>query len=214
MSSASDTGSATAARWLPLSGVVFVVLALVAIVGIGGDTPDSEASAAKVSSFYGAHDHRQTVAGFVLMAAVPFLIFFAVSLASALSPRDAGRRPFWPTVLVAGGVLAAGAFAVSAFIHVALADGAGTVTESTLQGLNVLDGDTWVAFNGALGVMMLGAAGSLIPAAKGYRVLGWIALVAGVALFIPYADFIALLVTAIWILVASVMVFRRAPEPA
>ena len=118
-----------------------------------------------------------------------------------------------PGVSCGGRVLTAGAFALSAFIHVALADGAGTVTESTLQGLNVLDGDTWVAFNGALGVMMLGAAGSLIPAAKGYRVLGWIALVAGVALFIPYADFIALLVTALWILVASVMLFRRAPEP-
>lgn len=214
MSIANDTGRTAAGRWLPLSGVVFVVLAVVAIVGIGGDTPDSEASAAKVSSFYGAHHHRQTVAGFVLMAAVPFLIFFGVSLASALWPRDAGRRPFWPIVLAAGSVLAAGAFAVSAFIHVALADAAGTVTEGTLQGLNVLDGDTWVAFNGALGVMMLGAAGSLIPAARGYRVLGWVALVAGVALFIPWADFFALLVTAIWLLVASVMLFRRAPEAA
>jgi hypothetical protein len=214
MSIASDTGRATAGRWLPLSGVVFVVLALVAIVGIGGDTPDSEASAAKVSSFYGAHHQRQSVAGFVLMAALPFLIFFGLSLASAVSPREAGRRPFWPTVLIAGSVVAAGAFALSAFIHVALADAAGTVTESTLQGLNVLDGDTWVAFNGALGVMMLGAAGSLIPAARGFRALGWIALVAGVALFIPYADFIALLVTALWIIVASVMLFRRAPEPA
>jgi hypothetical protein len=214
MSIPTDTGRATTGRWVPLSGVAFVVLALAAIVGIGGDTPDSEASAAKVSSFYGAHDHRQTIAGFVLMAAVPFLIFFGVSLASAMWPREAGRRPFWPIVLVSGSVLAAGAFAVSAFVHVALADGAGTVTDGTLQGLNVLDGDTWVAFNGSLGVMMLGAAGSLIPAARGYRVLGWIALVAGVALFIPYADFIALLVTAIWILVASVMLFRREPEPA
>ena len=214
MSTISETGGGMAERWLPLSGLVFVVMTLVGIVGIGGDTPDSEASAAKVSSFYAAHDTRQIVGGFVLIAAVPFLIFFGICLAQAVWPREAGRRPFWPLVLAAGSVLAGGAFVLAAFVHIALADAAGTVTASTSQGLNVLDGNTWVAFNGSLGVMMLGAAGSLISRAGGYRILAWIALVAGIALFIPYADFIALIVTGLWLIAASVMLFRRAPQPA
>jgi hypothetical protein len=200
----------TAGRLLPLSGLAFVILAVLAIVGLGGDTPDSEASAAKVASFYEAHQNRQIVAAFVLAAAVPLLAFFGVSLALALWPAEAGRRPVWPVVLAGGSLLACAAFALAAFIHFALADAADHVAASTLQGLNVLDSDTWVVFNGGLGVMMLGAAGSLIPRAK-TRVLGWTALVLGIALFIPFADFFALLLTGIWIIVTSVLLFRRGP---
>jgi hypothetical protein len=67
---------------------------------------------------------------------------------------------------------------------------------------------TWVAFNAAFGVIMLGAAGSLLADGRGYRWLGWVALLLGIALFIPYADFIALLLTLIWIIVTSVLLFR------
>ena len=42
------------------------------------------------------------------------------------------------------------------------------------------------------------------------RWLGWAALVLGILLFIPFADFIALLVTLVWILVVSVVLFTRA----
>ena len=62
--------------------------------------------------------------------------------------------------------------------------------------------------------MMFGAAGSLIPATDRYRIMGWIALPLGIALLIPFADFFALLLTAIWIIVASVMLYRRAPAIA
>jgi hypothetical protein len=67
---------------------------------------------------------------------------------------------------------------------------------------------TWAAFNAAFGVIMLGAAGSLLADGRGGRWLGWVALLLGIALFIPYADFIALLLTLIWIIVTSVLLFR------
>jgi hypothetical protein len=205
----SQTGAGVLGRLLPLSGVVFVVGAVAAIVGVGGDTPDGNASAAKVSSFYQAHQNRQNVAAFILAASILFLVFFGVALTRAV--WRAGRRETWPLVLAAGAVLSAGAFVASAFIHFALADAADTVSASTVQGLNALDADSWVLFNPCLGVMMLGAAGSLIASARPYRVLGWIALPVGIALFIPFADFFGLLLTGIWILVVSVMLYRRSP---
>lgn len=214
MSIRSDAGDTGPSRWLSLSGIPFVVVTLVAIFGIGGNTPDGNASAAKVASFYGGQSTRQGVAAFILAAAVPFVVFFAIRLALSVWPQEPGRRPFWQFVLIAGSVLTAGAFLVAAMVHLALADAAGHVTPSTLQGINALDADTFVVFNGALGVMMLGAAGSLIPRNKGYRILGWVALVAGIALFIPFADFFALIVTALWLIVASVMLFRREPAMA
>jgi hypothetical protein len=65
-----------------------------------------------------------------------------------------------------------------------------------------------VAFNAGLGVLMLGAGASLL-ASKTNRVLGWIALVAGIALFIPFADFVALIVTGLWLIWTSITLFRR-----
>ena len=103
---------------------------------------------------------------------------------------------------------------LAAFIHFALADGAEQhLTPTVLQGLNVLDSDTWIAFNSGLGVLMLGAGGTLLSAAAtaGYRRLGWAAAVLGVVLFIPFADFFALLLTGIWIIVTGVMLMRSTP---
>ena len=213
MVASSETSRGLAGRLLPLSGAAFVILILANVIVVGSDTPDSETSAAKVASYYQAHDTREIVGAFVFAATVPLILFFGAALALASWPTAAGRRPVWQVVLVAGSALTALAFLVAATIHFALADAADTVTASTLQGINVIDGDIWILFNSALGVMMLGAAGSLIPSAKPYRLLGWIALVLGIALFIPFADFFALLLSGIWIIVVSIMLFRGR-EPA
>ncbi len=211
LSRASETRQGLAARLLPLSGVAFVVTILVSVVGVGGNTPDADASAAKVMSFYTAHQDRQIVAAFVLAVAMPFVAIFAINLALSLWPGDTGRTPVWQVVLAGGGFLAGSAFAAAGFIHFALADGANNLSASALQTLNVLDADTWLVFNSSLGVMMLGAAGSLLPR---QRAFGWTALVLGVALFIPFADFFALLLSGIWIIAMSVLQYRRAAVAA
>ena len=51
--------------------------------------------------------------------------------------------------------------------------------------------------------MMLGAGGWLLGRIGNYNILGWVALVLGIALFIPYADFFALLLSLLWIIVAA-----------
>ncbi len=59
---------------------------------------------------------------------------------------------------------------------------------------------------------MLDAGGCLARLARGYRQLGWAAVVLGVALFIPYADFVALLATGLWIVVVSILLARTGAE--
>ena len=50
-----------------LTGALFVVLVLVAFIPLGGDTPNGDASAQKVVSYYSDHDtqgdHRRGGAG-------------------------------------------------------------------------------------------------------------------------------------------------------
>ena len=194
-------------RFLPLSGVAFVVLALLAVVVLGGDTPGSSAPGREVLAFYDDNQVREAIGAFVLAASVFFLVCFAVTLATTMWPADEGR-PVWQIVLIAGSALTGAVLLVSAALVFALTDGAtNDASGSALQALNLTGENMWVAFNAGLGVMMLGAAGALLPRLA-YRWLGWVALVVGVALFIPFADFIGLLLTLVWILVVSVMLFR------
>ena len=96
--------------------------------------------------------------------------------------------------------------------HIALTQTANAsgVSTGALPSLAALDQHSWVAFNSGRGVMMLGAAGTLL-ASKAHPLLGWIALDTGIALFIPFADFVGLIVSGLWIITTSVQLSRRGP---
>jgi hypothetical protein len=191
------------ARLFPLSGIAFVGL-LVASLLIGGDTPDSGATAGEVASFYDDGLARQYLSTFLLAAAAPFLVLFGVELAEAVS-SGASR---WGYVVRAGAILAAVAVLLSAGIHLAVVDGGDNdISESGLQALNTLDGNTWIAMTSAIGVLFLGAAGAMLSAGS-QRVLSWSALVLGGALFLPFVDLVAIIPSALWVVVASVVIAR------
>jgi hypothetical protein len=202
-------------RWLPLSGIAFVVLGLLAVIVIGGDTPDVDASASKVARFYDAHTGRQAVASFVLAASVAFLALFGVQLAAALSVARGERVRIWSRLLTVGTALASAALLLAALTHFALADAADHgVSGDAIRALNILDSDSWIAWNAAFGVMMLGAGGTILSTAGLLpRWLGWAAILFGVLLFIPYVDFPALLLTLLWIVIVSVMLWRSREQP-
>jgi hypothetical protein len=192
----------------PLSGVVFVVLAVVAFVVLGGSTPDIKASPAKITSFYVKHHSKEEAAAHLLAIAVAFLAVFAASCWPLI--RDAHR--LWSALFFGGGLIAAAGFLVGAGIHLALADGANHhLDPASLQTLNALDSDDYIAFVVGIGIMLLGAAGAMIPLAGALRWLGWIALVLGIAVFTP-AGFIGFIGSAVWIIVVSVVLFLRAAE--
>jgi hypothetical protein len=199
-------------RWLPLSGIAFVALVILAVVVLSGEHPESDASGADVLSFYDAHNIRQALAGFVLAASAPFIVFFAMSFADRLWPAGE-RRPLWERVLIGGSVVTAGATIAGGWVHFALADGGDQgISPEAMQALNVLDSNVWLPVNSGLGVMMLGAAGSLLASGRLPRWLGWTALALGIGLFILFVDFVALILTLIWIIVVSVMLFRAAHD--
>jgi hypothetical protein len=196
-----------AARILSLSGVVAVVLVVVSWAGLGGDTPGGGDAASKIGAYYDSRELREMIAAFVLAASAPFFVLFAVTLAESFSVNG---RTIWQRVLTVGGAVVASAFTVAALIHVALTQTANNrgVAGGALQALAGLDESSWVAVNASLGVLMLGAAGSLL-AHRAAPVRAWVALVAGIALFIPFADFIALIVSGLWIIATSIILFRR-----
>jgi len=191
-----------------LSGVAFVVLVIAAVVGIGGSTPGSDASGARLASFYDDHALRQGIGSFVIALAALLVVFFGIGLAMAADPSA------WRHVLLVGtGLVSAGAI-LTAFVHFTLANGGDeNISPAAMQALNSLDANTWMFFNTAFGVMLLGAAGVMLAGTTS-RWLGWSALVLGVAIFIPFVDFFALLATLIWIAVTGIALARSAAAPA
>jgi hypothetical protein len=206
----------TSGRWerlAPLVGAVFVVLVIVAFIPLGGNTPDNDATAQKVQSFYSKHTDRELVAAYVLALSVPFLVFFTSILYRAI--RAAGGRGRLATAAFGGGLLSAAGFAVAAAVHFALASaGDKASTLPTTQTLNVLDNMDFIPFVTGLGIMLLAAGlatlryGGALP-----RWLGWAAVIVGIAIFIPFVGFVAFGLSGIWVLAASIVLYRRGSLP-
>jgi hypothetical protein len=196
-------------RFAPLTGIVFVGLLILAFVVVEGETPDIDDSAQKITSFY--HDDQgKHIAAVILVAlSTIFLTVFAVSLREFL--RVPGESDFWPTVALVGGAVAVAGFLVAAGIHFALIDGGDkNISPDAMVALNAIDADDFFGFATPLGIMMLGAGGATLKAGAALpKWMGWAAIVLFVVFFTP-VGFAAFGLTGIWIIIASVLMYRRA----
>jgi hypothetical protein len=200
-------------RLAPLTGVAFVVIAVIAFA-IGGSTPGDHDTAQQVQDFYGKHHDKHMLLSFILALSTPFLLFFVSSLRHEL--RRAGGTGQLANAAFAGGVLAAAGFAILAFVHLALADAADSAnTIGTAQVLNVLDNNDFIPAAAGIGLLMLAAGMSAVRHGGLPKWLGWAAVVIGVLAFTP-AGFFAFLASGIWIALASILLTqaRRSAAPA
>jgi hypothetical protein len=74
-------------RFAPLLGLVFVGL-FIASFAVGGNTPNADASAQKVVSFYHSHRGSQQASSFLLAYGVLFALAFAAVLRSYSRARS------------------------------------------------------------------------------------------------------------------------------
>ena len=152
-------------RFAPLTGAIFVVLLVIGFIPLGGNTPDTDASAAKIISFYHDHQTKEIVAIVVVALAALFLALFAVAIRDYL--RDTGGGEFWPTVALVGAAIGVAGLFVAGGTHFALIDGANlshnrTLSPDAMVALNTLDNDNFIAFSVPLGIMLFGAAGAVL----------------------------------------------------
>jgi hypothetical protein len=202
-------------RFAPLAGVVFVVLTVLAFLGLGGDTPDIDSSPQEVAAFFSAHSGREEGAASLLAIAVVFLVLFGTSLRAALRPP--GRiSDGWSSFAFGGVLVASAGFLVAAAVRLAIAEAADKhVPPAAMQALNALDNAAFLPFASGLGMMLLGAAGAMIGMAGTMRALGWAALIIGIVVFTPLGE-LGFFASGIWIILASFALFfrPRAERPA
>jgi hypothetical protein len=193
-------------RLVPLTGVVFVVLTVLAFL-VGGETPSVDDSVREVVSFYADNKSSQFAASILLVWGALFLVFFSAVLRDAL--RGPGGPGGLPSLVFAGGVLIALGMAIFGSITFALADAHDDIAPAATQALHVLNNDFFFPLALGTAVFLLSSGLAVVTGRALPVALGWVAIVLGVLALTP-VGFFAFLATGLWILVVSVLLMRRA----
>jgi hypothetical protein len=191
----------------PLTGVLFVVLFIVAVL-IGGETPDTDDAPGDIVDFYLDNDTEQSLASAVLALGCVALVFFLGTLRRALR-AVAGDEGGLSTVVLLGGLVIAVGASIFAGIGFTLGDAADELPPPAILTLNALNSDMF--FTVAVGTAVFNLALALAVLRHGGlpRPLGWLALVLGIAGLTPLG-FFAFVATGIVIVWASIVLAREA----
>jgi hypothetical protein len=198
------------ARWLPLTGVAFVVLAIVGFA-VAGESPDADDSTQEVVSFYTDNDSSQMLGAAFLAWAMLLFIFFAGYLRAFL--RQGEESGILSGISFAGAIIfALGGLAFSGFTFT-LGDVADDLDPAALQALNALNSDFFFPVAVGTGAFMIANGLAIVRRPQVAAWLGWAALVIGIVAITPLG-FFGFLLTVVWVLVVSVMLTLRARAPA
>jgi hypothetical protein len=189
-------------RWGPLTGALFVACA-VAMFAIAGDAPDAnDHTARQIVAYYSDHDGAVIVSIVGGLIACALIVFFCAYLRSVL------EGDLLPTVAFAGGVILAVGLAIDLTISVALVHSADHIDPVAVQSLSALYTNDYIPF--VLGAMLI-VLGSGLAIVRGDSLphwLGWLAIALALPAPTPLGA-ITFLGGAIWILVASVVLWMR-----
>jgi hypothetical protein len=189
-------------RWGPLTGVLFVAVA-VAIFAVAGDSPDAnDHTARQIAAYYSDRDGAAIAAVCLGLIGCALLVFFCAYLRSVL------EGDLLPRVAFAGGVILAVGLAIDVTISVALVHTADHIDPVAVQALSSLYTNDYVPF--VLGAMLILLASGLAIVTK-HNLPAWLEWL-GIALALPAptpVGAITLFGAGIWILLASALLWTR-----
>ena len=107
-------------RLIALTGAAFAVLAIAGVVAGGGETPEGDASSAKILHYYSTHSSEIKTGAVLFTLAFLFLLLFAGTFRAFLR-RNAANESLSTLMLVAIGVVA-GTVGIGGGIELGLAE--------------------------------------------------------------------------------------------
>jgi hypothetical protein len=192
--------------WAPLTGIAFIVVAIVGFA-IGGEPPDADSPAQEIVDHY-VDNEGSVMAGAVLGGiAASLLIFFAGYLRKVLSAAEGPGGVLSAVALVGAVILAVGA-ALDATLSFALAETADDIEPASVQTLQALWDNDFMPFAIGNQVFLLASGLSVVRHGALPKWLGWVAIVLGVIAVTPIG-FAAFIGGAIWIAIVSVILSLR-----
>ncbi len=214
MSTTTATQRSGLGRWAALGGVAYVVLFIAGIVIKDIDAPEFDAPPAEVIAFYGDSGNRDQIAlgyGLVLLGVFSFLWFLG---AVREFMRRIGADPLLTNVATIGGAV----YASLTLTGIALEAGIETMSDDTFRDQvfpelihAARDAGYVLHASGGVGAAALIIAVSLAALRAGLVPgwAGWLGVVVGI-LALGSVFFIPMILIALWVLVASMLLFRAA----
>jgi len=194
-------------RLAPLTGALFAVLAVVAIV-TGNESPGTSEPPLKIAAYYATHRSEVKTSAVLFALAFLILVLFAAALRSYFRRTPAAEGV--SALVLAGAVLMAAGALMSAGVEFGLANEIHHLGPQAVQALNFITEE--VSFLPVIGGAFLLAIGSGLAILLGAPLpkwLGWVAVVLGIAALVPPASFPSLFGFTIWSAIVSILIYRR-----
>lgn len=194
------------ARFAPLSGVLFLVLAVIA-GALAGEPPDADDSAAQHLDYWKDNEGRQIAAAIVWAYAAGAIVWFGASVRDAIARVEPGPSRL-ASISFAGSVLVAAGLTVNASIQFAAADTVDELSPQSIHALSILTSKFF--FPMALGTALFLFAAALAALRHGAfdKRLAWIAVVIAVLAITP-VGFLAFIALVAWSAIAGVVLYRK-----
>ena len=199
----------TLRKWLALCGVAAAVLVPLAIFVVGGSgSPQDDASAAKVMSFYRDHKTANKAAALMVAIAAVLLVLFAARLREVLRGSDIGVDAL-PLAAFGGAVVASAGMAFAAVTHFALISAVDHRFVTEAHTLNVLDNTAFLAVAIGFAALFLAAGIATVRQPVLPHWLGWAAILIGILSIAGPIGFLGFVLGLVWILVVGIMLCVR-----
>jgi hypothetical protein len=201
-------------RWAALGGVAYVVLFVIGVILLFGNSPDSSSAPAKIIAYYSKSGHRDRINfGWLLVGLAIFCFLWFLSALRGTVRRLEGDDGFLTGLTAIGGAV----YAALTLASIAVETGIRTMSDDTYHHtvypglIHAADDVGWVlhASGGAgIGAMIIAASLAGLRAGAVPRWAGWLGVVAGI-LGLALLIFFPWFVVAAWILVVSIGMFIR-----
>jgi hypothetical protein len=191
---------------VPLTGVLFVVLTIVSFL-IMGDPPDADDPVREVVDFWADHEGQAIFGALLGALGAVALIFFGASLRRTIRRSEDGGG-ILSVAALGGAIVAAAGIGVDSAFRFALGDLAEDVDPITIHTLNAVWSTFFFPMVIGMATLILATSLAALRARFIPVWLAWIGIVLCVVFFTPLG-FISFLVSGLWILVVSILLWRQ-----
>jgi hypothetical protein len=191
----------------PLTGLAFLVLLIISFV-ISGEPPSADDEVQEIVDHYTDNKDSIEIGAALTIPAATLLIFFAAYLRRVFDAAERAGSVLALIPLVGATIIATGA-GIDGTISFALAEAADDIDPTAVQALQALWDNDWMPIGIGISVFLWGVGLATVRYGGLPAWLGWAALVLAVIAVTPIG-FVSFLGSALWILIASVILTLRA----